>query len=126
RNLNRDLALLGPEKDDPDRKSQVAEKHHLQLVNGKIPVPDLRVEYETTDLGLWRKKPPQASRSMVVRKTHRVCAAFSTNAKSPHGSSRYEYRPSPSRRSKSPRLHRSGSPLSLHRSDAFRLLCGAS
>jgi hypothetical protein len=50
RNLNRDLALLGPEKDDPDRKSQVADKHHLQLVNGKIPVPDLRVEYETAEL----------------------------------------------------------------------------
>jgi hypothetical protein len=52
RNLNRDLALLGPDKDDPDRKSQVAEKHRLQVVNGKIPVPDLRVEYETTDLEL--------------------------------------------------------------------------
>jgi hypothetical protein len=52
RNLNRDLALLGPEKDDPDRKSQVAEKHHLQVVNGKIPVPDLRVEYETSELEL--------------------------------------------------------------------------
>jgi len=50
RNLNRDLALLGPEKDDLDRKSHVAEKHHLQLVNGKIPVPDLRVEYETSEL----------------------------------------------------------------------------
>jgi hypothetical protein len=49
RNLNRDLALLGPQKDDPDRKSQVAEKHGLQLVNGKIPVPDLRVEYETPE-----------------------------------------------------------------------------
>ena len=47
RNLNRDLALLGPDKDDPDRKSEVAEKHGLQVVNGKIPVPDLRVEYET-------------------------------------------------------------------------------
>ena len=52
RNLNRDLALLGPEKDDPDRKSQVAEKHHHQVVNGKIPVPDLRVEYETPELEL--------------------------------------------------------------------------
>jgi hypothetical protein len=52
RNLNRDLALLGPDKDDPDRKNQVAEKHHLQVVNGKIPVPDLRVEYETPDLEL--------------------------------------------------------------------------
>ncbi len=52
RNLNRDLALLGPEKDDPDRKSQVAEKHGLQVVHGKIPVPDLRVEYETPELEL--------------------------------------------------------------------------
>jgi hypothetical protein len=52
RNLNRDLALLGQEKDDPERKSQVAEKHQLQLVNGKIPIPDLRVEYETPELEL--------------------------------------------------------------------------
>jgi len=52
RNLNRDLARLGPEKDNPDRKSEVAEKHHFQVVNGKIPVPDLRVEYETPELEL--------------------------------------------------------------------------
>lgn len=52
RNLNRDLALLGPEKDDQDRKNQIAEKHSLQLVNGKIPVPDLRIEYETPELEL--------------------------------------------------------------------------
>lgn len=52
RNLNRDLALLGPEKDNPDRKSAVAEKHHLHVVNGKIPLPDLRIEYETSELEL--------------------------------------------------------------------------
>jgi hypothetical protein len=50
RNLNRDLALMGQEKDDPERKSQVAEKHQLQVVNGKIPLPDLRIEYETAEL----------------------------------------------------------------------------
>jgi hypothetical protein len=49
RNLNRDLALLGPDKDDPIRKGHVAEKHGLQLVDGKIPVPDLRVEYGTPE-----------------------------------------------------------------------------
>ena len=49
RNLNRDLALVGPEKDDPNRKSEIAEKHQLQVVNGKIPIPDLRVEYETPE-----------------------------------------------------------------------------
>jgi hypothetical protein len=52
RNLNRDLALLGQEKDDPERKNQVAEKHQLHVVNGKIPIPDLRVEYETPELEL--------------------------------------------------------------------------
>ncbi len=52
RNLNRDLALLGEERDDPERKRGVAEKHHLKVVNGKIPVPDLRVEYETPELEL--------------------------------------------------------------------------
>jgi len=48
--LNRDLALLGPERDDPKAKERIAEKHALQVVNGKIPIPDMRVEYETSDL----------------------------------------------------------------------------
>jgi hypothetical protein len=54
RNLNRDLALLGPEKDDPRLKEGVAEKHGLAIVNGKIPVPDMRVEYEDAELVLQR------------------------------------------------------------------------
>ena len=52
RTLNRDLALLGADRNDPDRKTEVAEKHHLHVVNGKIPVPDLRVEYENPELEL--------------------------------------------------------------------------
>jgi hypothetical protein len=52
RNLNRDLAQMGPEYDDPHAKERIAEKHGLQVVNGKIPVPDLRVEYETPELEL--------------------------------------------------------------------------
>jgi len=39
RNLNHDLALLGPEKTISTAKAKVAEKHGLQLVDGKIPVP---------------------------------------------------------------------------------------
>lgn len=50
RNLNRDLALLGQEKNDPNARERIAEKHGLQIVNGKIPIPDMRVEYETPDL----------------------------------------------------------------------------
>jgi hypothetical protein len=52
RNLNRDLAQMAPERDDPNAKERIAEKHGLQVVNGKIPVPDLRVEYETPELEL--------------------------------------------------------------------------
>ena len=46
RDLNRDLTALGPQKDDPDAKEQVAEKHDLPVVNGKVQIPDLRIEYE--------------------------------------------------------------------------------
>ncbi|MGP8156309.1 MAG: hypothetical protein ACLQMT_05570 [Candidatus Acidiferrales bacterium] len=47
RDINRDLAALGPAKDDPDAKELIAEKHGLRVVDGKIPVPDVRIEYET-------------------------------------------------------------------------------
>jgi hypothetical protein len=47
RELNRDLSKLRPEKDDPDAKERIAEKHSLRVVDGKIPVPDVRIEYET-------------------------------------------------------------------------------
>ncbi|MGH9738632.1 MAG: hypothetical protein ACRD4X_08600 [Candidatus Acidiferrales bacterium] len=46
RDLNRDLAALDPEKGNSDAKELIAEKHHLRAVNGKIPLPDLRIEYE--------------------------------------------------------------------------------
>src|SRR6266851_263538 len=77
----------------------------------------------TTGRRLWLKKHPRASRSMDVQKTRRVCAAFSTSAKSLRESSRYEHRCRPSRCTPSPRLHRGRSPFSLHRGDAFRLFC---
>ena len=54
RDLNRELAQLGHEKDDPDAKELIAEKHHLRVVNGKIPVPDVRIEYETAQHELSR------------------------------------------------------------------------
>ncbi len=50
RNLNRDLARLGNERNNLERKRPIAEKYGLRVVDGKIPVPDLRVEYETADL----------------------------------------------------------------------------
>jgi hypothetical protein len=40
-----DLARLGP-KHSAESKRAIAEKHGLQVVRGKIPLPDLRIEYE--------------------------------------------------------------------------------
>src|SRR5580658_11144011 len=82
--------------------------------------------HATTDRARWPTRLPPASRSMRVRKTLRVCAACSTNAKSPQRSLRYEHRACPSRCTRSSRLYRTGSSVSLHRSDAFGLLRGAS
>jgi hypothetical protein len=52
--VNRDLIRLGPEKDDPDKKRDVAERHGLRVVHGRIPVPDLQIEYEMPDQSVAR------------------------------------------------------------------------
>ncbi len=83
RNLNHDLALLGPDKDDLDRKGEVAEKHGLQLVDGKIPVPDLRVEYETPELELRHVDLELATRDYRPRAmAAKAAAGFSMYARS--------------------------------------------
>ena len=50
RSLNRDLAFLHEAGRSPQALEQIAERHALVVVNGKIPVPDLRVEYDTADM----------------------------------------------------------------------------
>lgn len=52
--VNRDLMRLGREKDDPARKQEVAERHGLRAVHGRIPVPDLQIEYEMPEQGIAR------------------------------------------------------------------------
>lgn len=52
--VNRDLTRLGPQKDDPDKKYDVAERHGLRVVHGRIPVPDLQIEYEMPDQSIAR------------------------------------------------------------------------
>jgi hypothetical protein len=52
--VNRDLNRLGPEKDDPDKKRDVAERHGLRVVHGRIPVPDMQIEYEMPDQSMAR------------------------------------------------------------------------
>jgi hypothetical protein len=44
-----DLAKLGEDRNSPERQRQVAERHQVEVVRGKIPVPDIRIEYETRD-----------------------------------------------------------------------------
>jgi hypothetical protein len=66
-NLNRDLALLGPEKDNLERKAEIAAKHGLAMVNGKIPVPDIRLEYENAELALQRLDLELATRQYRPR-----------------------------------------------------------
>ncbi len=38
-----------PEADQAQRKQEIAGEHGLTVVKGKIPLPDLRIEYETAD-----------------------------------------------------------------------------
>jgi hypothetical protein len=47
--LFHDLAKLGKDRNSSDGKHAIAERHGLRVVRGKIPVPDVRIEYETRD-----------------------------------------------------------------------------
>ena len=49
RNLHRELAQLGEQGQAREARERVAEKQGLVLVNDKVQVPDLRLEYETAD-----------------------------------------------------------------------------
>lgn len=49
RNLHRELAQLGYQGQTREARERVAEKQGLVLVNDKVQVPDLRLEYETAD-----------------------------------------------------------------------------
>jgi hypothetical protein len=51
KDLYRDLARLkglSPNEQE-DQKQEIAEAHGLKVVNGKVPLPDLRIEYENRD-----------------------------------------------------------------------------
>ena len=52
--MNRKLARLAsmPKVEQADRRQEIAQEHGLKVVNGKIPLPDLRLEYEGPDQGI--------------------------------------------------------------------------
>ena len=43
------IAKLGQDRNSSKWKKEIAERHGLQFVKGKIPLPDLRIEYETRE-----------------------------------------------------------------------------
>jgi hypothetical protein len=51
RDLYRELAKLKslPLSEQEARRDQIAQEHGLKVVDGKVPLPDLRIEYETRD-----------------------------------------------------------------------------
>ncbi|HEY0701430.1 MAG TPA: hypothetical protein VGD60_01565 [Candidatus Acidoferrales bacterium] len=49
-NLNRDLATSSSSDMTADTREAIAERPGLAVVGGKIPVPDLRVEYDTAEM----------------------------------------------------------------------------
>jgi hypothetical protein len=50
RDLNRDLARLDRTHENTEALEGIAEKHGLSVVDGKITVPDLRIEYHDANL----------------------------------------------------------------------------
>lgn len=50
KHLYRDLATLGQGEEDPHSKAEIAARHGLRVVVNKIPIPDMRIEYDTPDL----------------------------------------------------------------------------
>ena len=51
KSINRKLSKLHslPHPERAQRKQEIAQEHGLRVVSGKIPVPDLRLEYESRD-----------------------------------------------------------------------------
>src|SRR6185437_11773140 len=47
--INKDLARLGRERQNPDTKIDIAQAHGVRVVNGRVVVPDLQVEYENAE-----------------------------------------------------------------------------
>lgn len=54
RDLNRDRAKLGDRQKNPQEIENLAERHGLVVVDGKIPLPDMRIEYQNAELEVQR------------------------------------------------------------------------
>lgn len=76
-----DLAKLGPDRATAKSKRTVAERHGLQVVRGKIPLPDVRIEYDAPDGDRARVDIELATRHYRGRSlAEKVLAGFSMYA----------------------------------------------
>jgi hypothetical protein len=48
--LNRDLSALSAEEETGHAREEIAERHGLMVVDGKIPLPDMRIEYDSAEM----------------------------------------------------------------------------
>ena len=63
RELNRELAKVSEEQAGSDaERERIAERHGLHVIDGKIPLPDLRIEYVNAEL-----EPRHVDLDMVTR-----------------------------------------------------------
>ena len=47
--INRELSRLGADRHNGNKKIEIAHAHAVRVVNGRVVVPDLQVEYETAE-----------------------------------------------------------------------------
>jgi hypothetical protein len=47
--VNKELARLGTDRHNQDKKREIAQAHGIRVVNGRVVVPDVQIEYENAD-----------------------------------------------------------------------------
>jgi hypothetical protein len=52
--INKELARLGQDPHNGERKVEIAQAHGVRVVNGRVVVPDLQIEYENAEGQLTR------------------------------------------------------------------------
>ena len=75
--INRQIARLTslPWQEQIDHKEQIAQEHGLRVVNGRIPLPDVRLEYEGPDQQL-----AKVDLELVTEHYHRGSVALKAKA----------------------------------------------
>lgn len=87
RNVYRDMAQSERKGKSDQVQDEIAAKHSLRVVDGKIPVPDLRIEYETPDHELARLDLELATEHYRARNiAEKARAGFSIYARAENAS----------------------------------------